>query len=104
MKHRRLRGFSPVFAFFMAIAMLMVATVAYAEEAAGLSKSKTSSEYELTADNDTTEITLSLPSEEYLDTFDIVFVVDASNESQLWEPEAVELMDALLDEDLNVNI
>ena len=75
-----------------------------AEGEEGLSKSKTSSNYKLSKDNDTTEITLSLPSEEYLDTFDIVFVVDSSNESDFVEKQASELMGALLDEDLNVNI
>ena len=73
-------------------------------EVGSVSKSKTSSEYELWEGHDTTEITLSLPSEEYLDTFDVVFVVDASNESALIEEKAVELMGSLLDTDLNMNI
>ena len=50
------------------------------DEEEGLSKSKTRPEeqYELSAESDEVEITLSLPSEEYMDTYDIVFVVDSS--------------------------
>ena len=85
---------------------LPLGSLAHADETSGegLSKSKTSSEYELSPAKDTTTITLSLPSEEYLDTFDIVFVVDSSNESQQWEPKATALMGSLLDEDLNINV
>lgn len=110
MKHRRNKIAGVALVMLMGFLLLSASLMAYAaetgdsQETEGLSKSKTSSEYELSATNDTTEITLSLPSEEYLDTFDIVFVVDSSNESQLWEPEAVELMDALLGENLNMNI
>ena len=77
-------------------------------ESEGISKSKTHDESpevkELGPGNDEVEITLSLPSDEYLDTFDIVFVVDSSNESALIEAKASELMRSLLDEDLNVNV
>lgn len=99
--------FSKVLALMLTLLVLMPnmgLTVLAADTVESVSKSKTSSEYELTKDNDTTEITLSLPSDEYLDTFDIVFVVDASNESAVIEAEASDLMGSILDTDLNVNI
>ena len=104
MEHGRKRLLRCAFAALLGFALLALAPIALAAESTGLSKSKTSSEYELSPSLDTTTITLSLPSEEYLDTFDVVFVVDSSNESELLEAEACELMDALLAEDLNVNI
>ena len=73
-------------------------------EKTGISKSKTGSRKELSAEVKTVEITMSLPAEEVEDTFDIVFVVDASNESQPIETEASNLMERLLARGLNMNI
>ena len=72
---------------------------------AGISKSKTADRVELFIDEKQVELTLSLPSDEFKDVFDILFVVDASNQSYLNEKSAADLMNYLAgNQDLNFNV
>jgi len=87
----------------LAALMIAFSTVspAYAWD---VSKSKTGDKVDLTPDDKQVEITISLPSEESKDVFDIVFVIDNSNETAILQAKAKELLNELLAEGLRINV
>ncbi|MBQ1516240.1 MAG: VWA domain-containing protein [Lachnospiraceae bacterium] len=76
--------------------------------AADVDGSKTASPTELTSDSRRTEVTLSLPSAEYHDEYDIVFVMDSSTStknSDLHFDENVRgLLESLSEHDATINV
>lgn len=72
-----------------------------------VSKSKTATNLQQNADGDwQSNVTLSLPSEEYSQTMDVVFVIDDSSAgSGIFADPAMDLLDTLrATENLNVNV
>lgn len=107
----------PVFSFVVALLSViclclgLFTTRSYATDASdssGVSGSKTASPTELTQDNRQTEVTLSLPSAEHENEYDVVFVMDTStstsNNNIDFSAYVDDLLSAIAEKDATVNV
>lgn len=107
----------PVFSFVVALLSViclclgLFTTRSYATDASGstgISGSKTASPTELTQDNRQTEVTLSLPSAEHENEYDVVFVMDSStslkNNNVDFDGNVLSLLSSIADKDATVNV
>ncbi len=107
---KRGKWFRRTLAMLMAAVLVLSAGSALAEEtnqAFDVSGSKTASPVELNEDNRETTVTLSLPSAEYQNKVDIVFVMDSSTSSKggaVFREAAQDLFDAVLENNPNIDL
>ncbi len=99
MKMRRMMG-------ILLAAALLLGVFSSTALADGVDGSKGASPTELTPEARQTEVTLSLPSAEYHDEYDIVFVMDSSSSAKYTDFEGAvrQLFDYLIEHDATINV
>ena len=110
------RGMALLLSLMMCLSMLVVPAAAEeagtdtepaAETAFDIDKSKTADPTELTPENKETEITLSLPSGEYQNKIDVVFVTDSSGSTDLGQvfiDAATNLYESIVENNPNIEL